>query len=747
MAGLEHPEMLALLALALPALYVLVRRHGRFTKLVGFSRGLIILLLVVAAATPYINAQTSIMKQPEVVVLKDESVSAELMDDVELDFEEVKVKERVIASGNSSELKDGILRNMDRNKAYLVVSDFQSTDGLKGVAATARRKNSTINALKPGIEDETSVSIEGPETTVPGAENRYTVKVHSTETPQEPSVTVDGEQANLEVVDSNTWRLTETFDSEGSHTIKASIGSNDRYGINNEYFHAVEVTEKPEVLVVGPRGALGDKLDKFYDITYNQRIPDDLSDYYSVILTEDKKDQSLVPYVTEGNGLVYTGDPSKSSTDVLPVKKVSRDEQTDAAKILLAIDISFAKGECAQEGVICFEDQDAPEITRSKAIAFNLVEEMPYNTKVGILPYNDEVYYDDQATDPVPLARNREMLKNKIERLQPSGNSLHHKGLDAGKDVLNGTGNIILISDGQITQYGKNVNTDGRSRRIASNLDVKLVTVGVGQNRNKGFLRDIANRGNGHYLDAEDSDRLRFQFAAGGSEGQLSPLTVVNPNHFITEDIELNSNVKEFDTVEPKTGANLLAASTNGDPALSSWRYGLGRVAAFSADDKQVSNIIQRDPLLVTRTVSWSVGDPKRKQDKWIRADSARQPEEVELKASYDVDGFQRQSEDLYTREVKPEGTGFNSVNELVYSYNYPEEMERVGYNDNMDKIVESTGGEVYTPDQMNEIKENIRRFSDKKTTTKKPVANYFLLAALILFLGEVGYRKVKGKK
>ncbi len=730
-AGFENPSLLVTAALALLPLYFLVKRNTNFERILSVSRALIIVLISVAIAVPYIHAEESLMKQPEIVVLKDESTSASLLEEADLEFEGVEVRERVIASGNSSDLRDGLLRNLEPDTAYLAVSDFQSSTSLEGVATRFDAANSTINALKPEVDEEASVSIEGPSTTVPGAQNRFRIEVSTTDDIPEPAVYLDGSEAAVQRQDNDTWILEKRFSSEGSHTIRAVIDSEDSFTRNDEYFHAVDVTEKPEILVIGNRGSLGPELEEFYEVDYENTVPPDLEDYYTVILKKDINSQELTSFVVEGNGLVYTADPEEDSMDVLPVKKVDEGEETKGAKIVLVIDISKSTGESGASEKI-------------KQVSYNLVEKLPFNNRVGAVAYNRDAFI---VSEPKPLANNRGSLKQKISRLKPDGNSFHHNGLKGGKEMLNGTGNIIMVTDGVITAFGRNVNTEQKTRDIASGLDVKLITVGVGSNRNTGFLQDIARRGNGYYLDAEDSGRLQFRFGAGGAEGETVPLTVVNPNHFITENLKVSSSATKFDSVQPRQGADLLVTGTNGKPFLTTWHYGLGRVAAFTGGGTDLSEPMRRDPLLVSRTVSWTIGDPKRKQDKWIRVDSAREPDSVEVRASYRIPGFQRQGEDLYTTELDPGEPGFHSVNGTVYGYNYNPEIEEVGYWSDMEDFARDTGGEVYEPDEREQIKNDIRQFSNRKTVTKKPVSRYFLLAALILFLTEVGYRKVNGKK
>ncbi len=728
-AGFEQPSLLGLLVLALPGLYLAVKHEEKYRKLISLSHSLLIALLVVAAASPFISAEASVMEQPEITVLKDESSSAKILEDADLELEGVKIREKIIASGNNSDLEHGMLRNLDPNSAYIAVSDFQSDSSLKEVADRFQRQNSTLSALRVDTEDEASVKIEGPGATVPGATNQFRVRVRSTSEIPVPEVTLDGQEVDLTRTGNSTWEFSRTFSEKGAHRVKASIDEDDEFRQNNNYYHVVEVNEKPEILVLGVEGGIGDRLEEFYEVEHTDSLPDDLSPYYTIIMKEDPAEEP-VEYISRGNGVVYTADYEKT-LDTLPVKTVPEDEQNKGAKILLAIDISVGTGE-------------GGAAKRIKQVSYNLVEDLPFNNRVGAVAYNREAYIMEK---PDSLSKNRNRLKQKIARLEPEGPSFHNNGILGAKELLNGTGNIILISDGKIGGLGQNRDVDSKAKQVASDLDVKLITVGVGKDRNEDFLRDLASRGNGRYLDAEDSYRLQFEFEAGGASGETVPLVIVNPDHFITDGLETSSSATHFDSVTPRTGAKLLATGTNGKPFLTAWRYGIGRVAAFSGGDSDLSQVSRTDPLLITRAVSWSVGDPKRKQDQWTRIENSRRPEEVEARSSEKLDGFKRQSQDLYTATLEPESLGFHSVAGRPYGYSYNKEIEEIGYSDSMRDLVRDTGGEVYSPDETDEIEQDLTRFSQNQVVTKKPLSNHLLVVAMVLFLGEVGYRKMNGKK
>lgn len=728
--GFENPEILLLLLFNLPMAYILYRRKDRSKRLVAAGKMLAVSLLIVAAAAPYMNMQESVMKKPEIVLLQDNSRSASLMNDPELDLGNVKVRKKVIAAGNESDLRKGILRNLEPNTAYLLSSDLQSKTSLDGVAKKFIEKNSTLSAIKPSMKQDVSITIKGPSSTVPGADNTFRIVEHSTNRSVKPRVYLDGNPVTLEKNDDNLWSFSRSFSKVGKHSIEARLDVNDTFSSNNRYYSTVRVREKPEILVVGEKGALGDKMKKFYDVKYSSNVPTDLSDYYSVIAKHSFDASELADYVAKGNGLVYTGDYSNDNY-LLPVKKSPDSGKSKGARIMIVIDLSKSTKQTTAH-------------KRSVQIAYSLVDQLPYNNEVGAIAYNQDAYL---LSKPKPLGQNRQELLDKISRLESSGNSFHHVGLKGAKKALDGKGNIIMITDGKISAYGRNVDTEQKSKDIASSLDTRLITVGVGENRNKQFLQDLADLGNGFYLDAGQSGRLNFVFEAGGAKDKANGLIVVDKNHFITDGLETSSRTSGFDDVKLKPGADLLVTSNDGRPFLSSWHYGLGRVAAYSGGSKDLSHVLNTDPLLISRSVSWTVGAPQRKKDHWLSIEDSRAGEKVNVRASYSIDGLTRQGEDLYTGTLNPESTGFNKFKGEIYGYSYNPELQGVGYSDQLEEVTRKTGGQVYTPGEEKEIKNDLKTFTERKIDTRKPLSSLFILAGLIIFLGEIGYRKRRGMK
>ncbi|MFQ3275100.1 MAG: hypothetical protein ACI9LV_000946 [Candidatus Nanohaloarchaea archaeon] len=748
MISFSEPHFLLLATLAIPMIYLAFNRRTRFKKVTSATKAGFIILIAAALASPSITVSEERNTQDRLVILEDNSRSAELLEEVKLDFENIETERRTIASGNSSDLSAGILQNVEEDKSYLLISDLQSSDSMKGTTTEIRKRNASVNLLKPETEDEYSIKIEGPDTTYPGAENTFTVRVKSnTDNIPIPQISLNGEPVeNEKVQGEDAWQVTKTFEKEGYNTIQASIAADDRFSDNNQYFKAVEVTEKPEILVLGGSGRISQEFSDFYSFDHHDTIPEDLSPYYAVIAKKPFEPSQLAGYTAEGNGLIYTGEYEQEN-QILPVSKTDN-QQSQGAKIVLAIDVSYSAGNCVSvEGDEPGEDYlecGEGTVKESIQIAYSLIDTLPYINRVGVVAFNDKAIPVSQIA---PLSENREDIKNSLSRVQTSGSTYYHKGLRGGKEMLDGSGNLILITDGQAHAASEGVNSLEKSRDIASNLGgTKLITVGVGEERNKKFLRDLAKRGNGKYLDARDSGRLRFQFAAGGTESEAETLYVVDKEHFITRDIEAEGTLSAFDAVEPKSSARTLVTSDQGKPFLTTWRYGLGRVAAFSGGEDDLGATMYRDSDLVSRTLSWAAGEPQRKEQERIDIENTEKGETVQVTANYPVEELDRQNENRYTGTLEPEKLGFHQFKDAIYGYNYNSEVDNIGYND-AEEFASSAGGTVFTPDQKEKIEESVQEFNNEKIEKQREISNYFLAAALLVFLSEIGYRKRRGKK
>jgi hypothetical protein len=731
---IENPEFLLLLPIALLAAKELFGTDG-YGRKISAVRTALIVFLALAASSPAITQTNQLTQSQSVNVFLDNTTSTRVLQDPELPS---NLQEKVVASGNSSKIFSLTADNLEENTYNLLVTDGQTEEPKSEIVDAAESKNVTVSIYKSESKEESSVKIEGPSTTVPDASNEYTVKISSASSdPVSTNVTLDEEVIFSGLVNSS-YSFERSFDSEGQHTMKASISSQDVFQENNQYFKTVEVSEKPEILSIGSRGVLEDKLSEFYKVENRNSPPPDLNEYYAVLMKEKAEGSNLEDYLAEGNGLVYTGSFEESIPSYLPLEKSSSEEEEAGANVILLVDISKSTGSG--------EFKEVSESNQSKEsirVASALVETLGKNNQLGVVAYAESPRLVSQ---PASLALDRASIIDKISRIGPVREpTFHDLGIKGASEMTAENDTIVMLSDGKIGIYNRQ-NVAQKTRKRASELDSKLITVGMGEDPNQPFLEDLAKRADGYYLENSEAGRLNFRFGAGGGESEYTPIKVVNPQHFITRDLVLDSTTTGFQPVKTTSSADELVAGSDGQEFLSTWRYGLGRVAAFSAGQQNLERTIESDPELVSRTVSWAVGEPQRKRDEWTDIQDASRPKSPLVRSSYNHEELTRSSEDLYTFELSKPGLGLHKWRGETYAYNYHREKSDVGLNqDKLSEIAQETGGKIYDSENIDKISQNVPE-TDNTVENQVSLSPVFLVVALLLFLSEVGFRKLNGR-
>lgn len=729
MIQFQRPLALLTALTALSGIYIFLKASNREGRVLGVTRVLFFVLLAVGLAAPFMHDVRTVEGQQDVILLEDGSRSADLIENSSLELENADLERRTVLRGNNSRLASALDSELRSDQEYLLLSDGRTEEDLQQVLRKYRSENSTISVLKPDMASEKSIHVSGPSTTVPGATTRFTVNVRSTGAGEVPvEVTVD----NTTVLDSSitgSWSFNRSFEGEGTHRIEAEIQAEDRFEQNDKYYKTVKVREKPEVLYIGQESDLSQKISQFYDITIAEEVPEDLSQYYAVISTKALNNDRISSYISQGNGYMYLGG-YENPADYLPVEASSEDYDTESTRVVVAVETSSQAGSSIRD---------------SKDLAYALVDQLPLNTKVAAFHYSQDAH---MISELQTLAYNKESLLTKISSIESIAETRHGKGLQAAKQLADGEGNIVLFTDGNFFEEQRISKEEIKQNAFseAESMDVDLHIVGVGEDPNRDFLTELADRGGGEYYPSDDVWRLGFRFGAGGGTSAFKPLVAIDTDHFITRGVGLGTSVSIFDEVRPKRSADVLVSGPGKREFLTSWNYGLGRVAAFSGGQPELSRVLSSDPGLVSRTASWTVGNPERKEDQWMEFSETEAPGNVEVTASYPAEGLSYSSEDRYTGEVSPEGFGFHSFGSGEYSYNYNSEIREIGYRDGvLEEIASSTGGEVYTPSRMDEL--SFEGSGREQVSYRRPLSKFFLAAALVVLLSEVGYRKLNGKK
>ncbi|HEY5770584.1 MAG TPA: VWA domain-containing protein [Terrimicrobium sp.] len=129
---------------------------------------------------------------------------------------------------------------------------------------------------------------------------------------------------------------------------------------------------------------------------------------------------------------------------------------------------------------------------------------------------------------------------------------------------------------------------------LASRITVSVVALGTEQDKDTAFLRELATQGGGRFYLTADAATLPRLFTIETMRAAESSL---REDAFLPQPSGGGEALKGIDWQEAplllgfnssslKPGAELLLSTERGDPLLAHWRYGLGRVAAFTSDAK-----------------------------------------------------------------------------------------------------------------------------------------------------------------
>ena len=766
-----RPELLWALApiLLLGAIYVRRSRNRLFaaTRLLAFC------LIVAAAANPYfVQTHTVSSSQPSITILDDKTASMGIFDPAIADrirgWTDAPVRS---FSGETTPLGDKIVQHSIPGGSILLISDGYSNSGrpLADSLALARASNATTFALSLVPEkDDSSVEISGTNTGVLAGDYPFRVIVRSAK----------GYNGSLSVfsffrliysdtVSSNasaSIKISHSFLTTGNHILRASIDP-DGQPINDNYQKAVYVVPKPEVLLVtNVSSPLAVSLKDLYRLTVSSDLPQTLDGYKAVVL-DDVPYRShlnrLGEYVREGVGLVVVG--GENSYDLggysnsglerfLPVRSVP--SLFEGGKTLaIVLDISFS--------LLTARTRDGTTLLDyEKALAVELLKSPDLQDyKVGLIVFGTRAY---NVLDPVPLSRSRQIMSERIMALGPAGTENSHldRGLELAWDMLNasgGQGELLVLSDGNLYNYPEVLERSAQLLR-QMNVDTRLIQVQAFPGMTGKFY-DLAAQTGSNFTQFVYPDSLTTSMEGAGLEETISPeqmaayaATTVSKNHYITAGLDLNANVTGFNDVTPKPGAERLVALADGKPVLTVWRYGLGRVAALTADNGNIwaGSLYSRESSpVISSTLNWAIGDPRPERGR-VEADDGWQGTPLSVTINSDARPViagaevEKVGDNRYTATFTPNSSGIYYIGSYGLAVNYPLEFRDVGYNPELSNLIMAAGGKVFSEEEAKRsLLAEARAVSRRTVQERVSRRDALLIAALLIFLSEILYRKV----
>ena len=191
-------------------------------------------------------------------------------------------------------------------------------------------------------------------------------------------------------------------------------------------------------------------------------------------------------------------------------------------------------------------------------------------------------------------AKDKQAIHHAIATIKAGGGTDGYPALKESYAVLFERGallkHVIFLSDGQMTRG----DFQGLLRRMAKDK-ITISTVAIGKDADVQLMVDIAKWGKGRFYYTEDSQTipriftLETQLASKASliEQPFKP-QLTSPNHEAMQEIDWKGAppLGGYVATTLKSTAELVLMSHQEDPVLATWRYGLGRSAAFTSDAK-----------------------------------------------------------------------------------------------------------------------------------------------------------------
>ncbi len=776
------PQLLWAIPIILLLGAVIIRTRSK-NRIFAASRLLAFCLIIAAAANPYfVEVHTVQSQKPSITILDDQTGSMGIFDP---DVSE-RVKSFVDAplrtfSGDATPLGDRIVQYALPGSTLLLVSDGYSNSGrsLADALALARASNTTTFALTlTPQKDDAGVEISGTNTAVLAGDYPFRVLVQSSRGYQGPiSVFADDKLIYSDTIVANTStsiKISHSFLETGNHILRATIAP-DGQPINDNYQKAIFVVPKPQVLLLSSSNSpLATNLDDLYKLTLVSKLPDQLTDYKAIVLDDIRYNSLLSPlqnYVREGGGLVVVGGEdaydlgdyrNTSLEDILPVR--STPSIFEGGKTLVfVLDISFS--------LLSTRTGDGtPLLDYEKALTVELLKSPHFQDyKVGLIVFGTKAY---DVQDPVPLSRAESVLRERIMGLSPTGTENSHLdiGLQLAWDMLNasgGQGELVVLSDGNLYNYPEVV-AHSADLLKQMNVTTRLIQVQAIPGET-GSLYDTEGRMISFHglADQTGSDYSAFVYPDSLTTTMQEPsrdipppesslsgyaANVVNKNHYITTDLNLNATVTGFNDVTPRFGAQRLVALPDGKPVLTVWRYGLGRVAALTVDDGSAwAGELYASPnsQVISSTVNWAVGDPRPQEDR-IEADDGWQgtPLSVTISSTArpsvpDAD-VEKVGDNRYVATFVPNSSGIYYIGSYGLAVNYPLEYRDIGFNPELSRLIMTNGGKVFSEDEARRsLVVEAGRVSQRTVQERLSRRDILLILAMLIFLAEILYRKM----
>ena len=372
---------------------------------------------------------------------------------------------------------------------------------------------------------------------------------------------------------------------------------------NNEALTIVDVRGKPLLLYVeGEEGESRYLVDAMgregirLDVRSPEGLPDtlqELAGYDGLVLSDipahrigEARMTAIRDYVEKlGGGFVMIGGMNSFGVggyyrtpieEVLPVKlKAPDQEEFQSSALALVMDRS---GSMSGQKI---------EICKSAAIA--TAELLSNKDYIGVFAFDSQVH----VVVPMTKVSSTSAIANQISLLGSGGGTNIYPGMMRAREELNKVKakikHMIVLTDGQTSGQGYQALA---SQCHAEGITISTVAVGAGAQA--GLLQAIAAAGGGQSYVTMDPTAITRIFT---QDTMVHTGRMIREEAFEPELVEKHPMLRDWeDGVAPpllgyvktnrKATSQIPLVTDTGDPLLAHWRFGLGKVTAFTSDCK-----------------------------------------------------------------------------------------------------------------------------------------------------------------
>ncbi|HEV8643254.1 MAG TPA: VWA domain-containing protein [Methylomirabilota bacterium] len=410
----------------------------------------------------------------------------------------------------------------------------------------------------------------------------------------------------------NVFSYRQSLDASGIHVYQAALEvDGDTIEDNNRAVGTVVVRGRPQVLLADKDRSHAQSLaaalrSQNIEVTVVDaaQIPKDvggLQKYDGIVLSNVSSLKlaraqmaNIRDYVRDyGGGLIMVGGEESFGLggyyrtpieEALPVTmEVKQKIEIPSLAVVLSIDRSGSMA-------MSTGDEKVTKLDLAKEAAHLVVDLLDERNEVGVMSWDTEFIWDV----PARPARDKGAIHHAIATIKAGGGTDGYPALKEAYAVLFERPallkHVIFLSDGQMTRG----DFTGLLRRMAKDK-ITVSTVAIGKDADLQLMVDLAKWGRGRFYYTEDSQTipriftLETQLASKASlvEQPFKP-QLTAPGHEAMQDIDWKAvpPLGGYVATTLKSTADLVLMSHQEDPILATWRYGLGRTAAFTSDAK-----------------------------------------------------------------------------------------------------------------------------------------------------------------